>query len=262
MIPYFPKQIAYKAVFVYLITLAFISLFYFDFSMSWGYIMLGVAFVSVFFVLSSNLTKNLQNSKESTYVEYLFIVSLGLRLLWVLASYFYYMHTTGSPFEFEAADSIGYHEEAKWLASESWSTVWSYYFGSFSNGISDVGYPLYLTVLYKFVGSSVIIPRIIKAVLSSFTCFFLYKLASRTFNDRTGRMAGILAALTPNLIIYCGYHLKETEMLFLEVAFLERFDYLIRTKRINIFSVLLPTLLVGSLFFFRTVLGIAALFSL
>ena len=261
MIPFFPKQIAYKALFVYLIALAFISLVYFDFSMSWGYIMLGVAFVSSFFILSSNLTKNWQNSKESAYLGHLFIVSLGLRLIWVIASYFYYMHTTGSPFEFEAADSIGYHNEAKWLASEPWPTVWSFYFGPYSYGISDVGYPLYLTALYKLTGPSIIIPRIIKAVLSSFTCYLLYRLASRTFDERTGRMTGIMAALMPNLIIYCGYHLKETEMLFLEVAFLERLDYLIRTKRISIVSVLLPTLLVGSLFFFRTVLGVAALFS-
>ena len=261
MIPFFPKQIAYKALFVYLIALAFISLVYFDFSMSWGYIMLGVAFVSSFFLLSSNLTKNWHNSKESAYVENLFIISLGLRLIWVIVSYFYYMHTTGSPFEFEAADSIGYHNEAKWLASEPWPTVWSYYFGPYSYGISDVGYPLYLTALYKLTGPYIIIPRIIKAVLSSFTCCLLYRLASRTFDEQTGRMTGVLAALMPNLIIYCGYHLKETEMLFLEVAFLERLDYLIRTKRISIVSILLPTLLVGSLFFFRTVLGVAALFS-
>ena len=261
MISYFPKQIAYKAIFVFLIVLAFISVFFFDYSMSWGYVFLGVASVSFFFILSSSITKTLRNSNRSVYVEYLFTVSLGLRLIWVIASYFYYIHTTGSPFEFEAADSIGYHEEAKWLASESWSTVWFYYFGPLSYGISDVGYPLYLTALYRIIGPSIIVPRIIKAVLSSFTCYLLYKLASRTFGERTGRMAGIIAALMPNLIIYCGYHLKETEMLFLEVAFLERFDYLIRSKRISLFSVLLPTLLAGSLFFFRTVLGVAALFS-
>lgn len=262
MIPFFPKHIAFKALFVYLIALAFISLVYFDFSMSWVYVLLGVAFVSSFFVLSSNLTKNWQNSKESAYLGHLFIVSLGLRLIWVIASYFYYTHTTGSPFEFEAADSIGYHNEAKWLASEPWPTVWSFYFGSYSYGISDVGYPLYLTALYKLTGPYIIIPRIIKAVLSSFTCYLLYRLASRTFDERTGRMAGIMAALMPNLIIYCGYHLKETEMLFLEVALLERFDYLIRTKRISLISILLPLLLASSLFFFRTVLGAAAVFSI
>lgn len=51
-------------------------------------------------------------------------------------------------------------------------------------------------------------------------------------------------------------------MLFLEVAFLERSDALIRSKRLTLWGVLVPSLLVGSLFFFRTALGAAALFAL
>ena len=62
-------------------------------------------------------------------------------------------------------------------------------------------------------------------------------------------------------IIYCGYHLKETEMLFLEVAFLERLDYVIRSKKISVWNIVLPSLIVVSLFLFRTVLGAAAIFS-
>lgn len=65
----------------------------------------------------------------------------------------------------------------------------------------------------------------------------------------------------PNLIIYCGYHLKETEMIFLEVAFLERTDYLLRSRKVNFWNILFPTVLALSLFFFRTVLGAAAIFS-
>jgi len=55
--------------------------------------------------------------------------------------------------------------------------------------------------------------------------------------------------------------LKETEMLFLEVAFLERLDYLIRNKKIFAWDALVPTVLAISLFLFRTVLGAVALFS-
>ena len=261
MVPFFPKQIAHRAIFVYLIALACISAFYFNFAMSWGYIALGITCVIGFFLLSSNLSKSSQSVNESDYIKKLLLIAIVLRLIWVIASYFYYIRATGIPFEFSAADSIGYHDEATWLAGTSWSTVWNYYFGPGASGVSDVGYPLYLTALYKLIGPSIIVPRIIKACLSTFTCFLLYRLASRTFGEQTGRMAGIMAALMPNLIIYCGYHLKETEMLFLEVAFLERFDYLIRTKRINVINIIIPTLLAGSLFFFRTVLGAAAVFA-
>lgn len=50
-------------------------------------------------------------------------------------------------------------------------------------------------------------------------------------------------------------------MLFLEVAFLERLDYVIRERRITIITVLVASVLALSLFFFRTVLGAAAVFS-
>ncbi len=89
----------------------------------------------------------------------------------------------------------------------------------------------------------------------------LYKLAVRNTNEQVGRMAGIFAMLMPNLIIYCGLHLKETEMLFLMVAFLERADYVLRERRITGWKVIGPLLLAGSLFLFRTILGALAFFS-
>lgn len=261
MVSFFPKQIANRAIVVYLIALTLISIVYFNYSMSWGYFMLGTLWVVGFFALSGTFSRSWRVLDVSVYIKNLIIVALVLRLVWVVASYYFYIQATGDSFEFGAADSLAYHEEANWLAGEPWSKIWAYYFGPGSTGVSDVGYPLYLTLLYKLCGPVIIIPRIIKAILSSVTCFLLYRLSSRTFGEQTGRITGIMAALMPNLIIYCGYHLKETEMLFLEVAFLERFDYLIRSKRFNFVTILVPTLLAGSLFFFRTVLGAAAVFA-
>lgn len=261
MIPFFPKQIAHRAIFVYLIALASISVFYFNYSMSWSYIAMGVMWVLGFFLLTASLSKTWRRINEKTFIKNLILVALGLRLIWVIFSYFYYIRLTGMPFEFAAADSVGYHDTAVWLAGASWKTSWNYFFGPESYGVSDAGYPLYLTVLYKLIGPDIIFTRIIKACLSSYTCYLLYKLSSRTFGEQTGRITGIIAALMPNLIIYCGYHLKETEMLFLEVAFLERFDFVVRSKKITFLSVILPTVLAASLFFFRTVLGVVAVFT-
>lgn len=261
MISFFPKQIAYRAITVYLLTLSIVSLAYFNYAMKPGYIWGGIVWVLGFFLLVNYTSKNWQKIKEKSFVEFLFIVALSIRLIWVIGSYLFYTQATGNPFEFGAADSMGYHREAEWLSSEPWSTAWNYYFGPKSYGISDIGYPLYLTVLYKIIGPNIIVPRIIKASISAYTCLLIYRLASRTFGEHVGRMAGIIAALMPNLIIYCGYHLKETEMLFLEVAFLERMDFITRGKKSSVGSIAMTTLLAGSLFFFRTVLGAAAVFS-
>ena len=50
-------------------------------------------------------------------------------------------------------------------------------------------------------------------------------------------------------------------MLFLLVAFFERTDYLLRSKKYSFFTVLLPVLLLVSLFTFRTVLGASCAFA-
>lgn len=261
MKPFFPIQIAFRAISIYLISLTIVSVVFFNYAMSIRYFVLGLICVLSFFLWSVRCCKGWKSLNAAKYLEYLFFLALMLRLAWVVFSYYYYIEVTGIPFEFSTADAWGYHNEAKWLASEQWNAVWNYYFGGGLRDISDVGYPLYLTVIYKVFGPVIIIPRIIKAFLSSFTCVLVYKLSSRTFGEGIGRMAGVMCALMPNLIIYCGYHLKETEMIFLEVAFLERLDYLIRNHKFSFFTILLPSLIAGSLFFFRTVLGAACVLS-
>lgn len=261
MVTYLPKQISNRAIVTYLVSLVVISLFYYDYAMKFGYMALGFVSVICFFFLSSVWSKGVRSIQKKEFLRNLFIVAFLLRILWVIGSYFFYIKTTGIPFEFDAADAVGYHEEARWLNEEGWGKVWDYYFGPDSIGISDVGYPLYLTVLYSIFGPIVIIPRIIKAFISAYTCVLVYRLSTRTFGEETGRMAGIMMALMPSFIIYCGYHLKETEMIFLEVAFLERLDFLLRDKKESFWSILPPTLLAASLFLFRTILGLSAVFA-
>ena len=262
MIPIFPKKIATRAIAIYLVSLAIVSVVFNRYVMLFGYIVLGITWVTGFFLLTHKWSVEWRKIPEKVYLQNLFWVALGIRLVWVIISYFYYISATGIPFEIDTADALGYHEEAVWLAESDWSMAWDYYFGEGAHGVSDVGYPLYLTVLYKIFGPVIIIPRIIKCFLSAYTCILLYKVSERTFGQDVGRMAGIMCALMLNFVVYCGYHLKETEMIFLEVAFLERADYLIRSTKYKFWDVFLPSLLALSLFFFRTVLGASAGFAL
>ena len=259
MITFFPKQISERAVIVYLISLLVVSLVYMSYAMGIGYIALGCLWVIGFFALVVYCSKKWASISEKRYVENVFWGALALRIVWVIASYYFYSAVTGQPFEFQARDSHGYHEDAMWLAGEPWSTTWGYLFGSVM--FADSGFPFYLTVIYKLFGPVIIIPRLINAFLSAWTCVLVYKMSSRTFGEEVGRMAGIMMVFMPNLIIYCGYHLKETLMLFLMVACLERIDALIRSKQMTFWGVAVPSLLAASLFLFRTAMGAAALFA-
>lgn len=260
MVPFFPRQIANRAILVYAISVIIVSALYFSYAMPLMYLVIGIVSVTGFFLLTSNFSIQWRNMPNKQFVYMLFGLAVGLRLVWLIGSYYYYIETNEIPFDKDAADALGYHNEAQWLSGEPWDFVFTYYL-TMIDGISDMGYSLYLTCLYRIVGPVIIIPRIIKTLLGAWTAYLIYKLAARTFDENTGRMAGLMAALMPNLIIYCGYHLKEVDMLFLETAFLERMDYLLRVKKYNIWTISVPLILAGSLFCFRTVLGLAAVFA-
>lgn len=260
MITCFPKTIANKGLTLYLISLVLVTVAFFNYAMGLVWIVLGLLEVSLFFLSSNGLSLKWSVLPVKQFVKIVFWIAFALRVAWVIFSYYFYLFQTGQPFEYGAADSIGYHDEAVWLAGEPWEKVFDYLF--FSRGsYSDSGYPLYLTTLYKLIGPNIIITRFLKAILSSWMCVLIYKLGSRNMEEKVARMAGIFAMLMPNLIVYCGLHMKETEMLLLIVAFLERADYVMKSKKYNVINIALPIILAFSLFLFRTVLGAVALFS-
>ena len=258
MVPFFPRQISTRAILVYVASLLIVQVMYFNYAMPALYIFIGIISVLGFFIFTNQWTHVWKLKNEKYFLRYLFLIAVSIRLIWVVWSYFYYMKMTGTPFEFGSADSEGYHESALWLSTSPFSEWVEAFLGPGSVGVADAGYPLYLSVLYRIFGPSILIPRLIKAFISSYMCILIYRLAKNTFGESTARMAAIMCALMPNFIIYCGYTLKETEMLFLEVLFLERADHVIRDRKFNIIKLLVPTLVGLSLFFFRTVLGASA----
>lgn len=260
MISFFPKQIATKAIYLYLGALAAVSLFFFRNTMSLEYIIMGIFWVVGFFMLSSFCSIKWKDFPEKKLLLVLFFTALLLRIAWVFFSYFFYSLKTGSPFEFDAADSTWYYEESIGNIETQWKDIWNYLFVS-SSTVSDSGYVFYLTALAKIFGENILFPRLINACLSAATVLLIYLLAKRNIGEEGGRIAAILACFIPNLIFYCGLHLKETTMIFLIMAYLERTDYLLRSKRYNVLTIALPALLALTLFTFRTVLGATAVFA-
>ena len=261
MIPYFPKQIANKAIVIYLVALGFVSVMFLQYAMQLEYIIMGVVWVAGFFLLTSYCSRKWWRITSGRFVTNVAMAAFGVRFIWVVFSFFYYYAKTGQPFEFEAADSLGYWDDAIWLSRERFSVIIDYLFINRPT-VSDSGYVFYLSLLCKIIGPHIFLTRIVKAGLGAFTVILVYHLAKRNFGEEVGRLAAIMACFMPNLIIYSGLQLKENEMLFLMMAFLERVDYLLRSKQYNAITIIVPSLLLLSLFTFRTVLGIAGAFAL
>ena len=242
-----------------MLSLAVVSVVFMKYMMGLDFLIVGITWVVMFFGLSARYTKRWMDCDEKVYVRKLFVTALIFRLVWVIFSYVYYFIKTGIPFEFGASDSLGYHTAAEWHVDLGWSKAME----RLSNTeLSDSGYPFYLMVLYNIIGPNIFVTRVLKALMSAFSCVLVYRLASRNLGKEAGRMAGIFCCLAPNLILYCGLHLKETEMLFLTIAALERADDLLRSKRISVWKIVLVVALALSLFTFRTVLGITVVFAI
>lgn len=260
MIPYLPKKISTTAIYLYLGALAAVTFFFIRHTMSLPFYIIGIVWVVGFFLLSSYFSRKWQEIPQKRLLRNLFLMALGLRWTWAIFAYIFYLYKTGIPFEFSAGDSVWYYEESMGNVHANIVDVWRYLFVD-TKTISDSGYILYLSLLSKITGYSILLPRLVNGLFSAAMVLLVYFLAKRNIGEEGGRLASVFACFMPNLIFYCGLHLKETLMIFLLVAFLERADYLLRSKKYNVFTIAIPVFLAVTLFTFRTVLGAAAVFA-
>ena len=253
-----PKFITNRAMITYLLTMIGCSVLYSAHILSLQWWIFGLVSVLGFFYFANRQTKLWINIRSVTFTRKLFWGAFALRLLWVLISYGLYYNWTETAFSIGAGDELFYDEVAHYGANLIREGNWKIYSGivNYSGAaFSDMGYPIYLTIIYWVFGDSILVARIIKAALSAWTAVLIYKTASRNFGESTGRMAGIFCMLMPNLIYYCSMQLKEIEMVFLAMLFVERADWLFRQPKLKFMPTMAVMLIPLTLFMIRTALA-------
>jgi 4-amino-4-deoxy-L-arabinose transferase-like glycosyltransferase len=262
MLDYFPKFFTSKAIYLYIVLVIVVSLYFNNYIMPFTWWVFGLVEVIGFFFLSNHLTKKWSSCSQKLFLKRIFLISLFIRILWVIFSYIFYLEMTGEPFEFLSADAINYHKRAIWINYLIDNNNFEEYIKFIKSSYSDAGYPTYLSIIYRLTDDSIIVARLLKAIYGALMAVLVYKLTLRNFGDSTARIAAIFVALMPNLILYTGLHLKETEMVLLSVFFIERSDHLLRSEKFKFWDIITTFVLAGVLFLFRTPLGITALFAL
>jgi hypothetical protein len=258
---YFPSPFSKKAILAYIVILLII-LVIFPNKLPLIWITFGITEVVFFFYYLNLLTRKWTIIPEHSFKWRLFQTAFWIRVTYVLFIYFFYQLMTGNPFEFEAGDSVFYHNNGIMIKDIILSGDFSNNFGNGKYAISDSGFPFWLSFLYMLSFNSIIFVRLVNALLGAWMCILLYRLSQRNFGEYAARITAIMAMLLPSLIYYAGLHLKETIMVFLLVAFAERADYMLRSPRFKPL-ILFQVILIGTaLFLFRTVLAVAAWFSL
>lgn len=258
------RHIALWGVGLYLLTLAVISLAFRDYALQTKWMLWGVGEVLFFFVLTSVFYPRWKDNEPKAFRRKLFFTALVIRALYAFLMCYYYYYQTGVPFEYGAADSYHYHKTAAylsvWLRKGEIDYVFDY-LRSWTMGFSDRCYEYWLILIYTIFGRNVLTPRIIKSIMCAYLCIVVHKLGSRTFGERTGRLAAVMCVFLPTLIQICGMHTKEMEMIFFTILALERMDYLVRSKKYTFWNILAPILFTGLTFGFRTIIGMSLIFA-
>ena len=247
---------------LYLAALLIVSLCFRTYALKPLWMAWGGGTILFFFGLTYLCHRFWKHDSTKIFQRKVFWWALGIRLVYVGGIIFYYYWQTGVSFEYQAADSWMYHRMATFLSklvrNGQIREMFQVLNGS-TMGFSDQGYLLYLTSLYTCFGTNILGPRLLKALMSAYICVAIYKLASRSLGEKTGRLAAVMAVFLPQFIHYNGTYLKETELIFLTTVALERMDYLIRSKRYTFWNIMAPILLTALTFGFRTVVGMVLL---
>ena len=256
-------HISFCGIGVYLLALLVISVVFQDHALELEWMLWGIGEVLFFFILTTVFYPRWKNDEHKHFLRKVFWTALAIRLLYVVLSYYYFMLSLGYAFD-GPGDAVGYYNRSvalsRYIRRGDFGIAIDLLKG-YSMGFSDHGYLIWLTLLHTIFGRGVLVARVFKALMSAYLCIVVYKLASRTFGERTGRLAAVMCVFMPILIQLAGMHIKEMEMIFISILALERMDYLIRSKKYTFWNVLFPVLLIGLSFGFRTVIGMCLIFA-
>ena len=257
--PFIPRRVTSWAMLTYVAAIFCCNVLFASHMLAWQWWFFGAIEVLGFFYFANRLSRGWFHLKPLHFTQKVFWIALFLRALWIVISYVLYQNWTGTAFSIDAADELFYDVVAQYAAGMMRDGDWNIYSNiqSYSGGTqySDMGYPIYLTFVYWFFGGSIVIARLIKAIFGAWTAVLMYKLASRNFGEQVGRMTAIMCMLMPNLIYYCSFQLKEIEMLFLCILFVERADFLLRKGKLAFMPTAALMLIPSVMFTIRTALA-------
>ena len=260
MLTYFPNYFSRRAIICYIVTLALVSALFMSRVLPIKFVMFGLVAVIVFFTFASRLTRSWGQSTELVFRRRLFIAAFLIRLVYVIFIYYFYLSETGFPHAYHRGDEELYHTTA-----EVWYNFDYEEFRGYLNNyleFDDRGYCWWLAILYLPFGPHVLIGRVVKCFVDALTCMLLYNLGKRNFGESTGRMAAIFYMLMPNAWFYCGVTLKEIEMGFLVVLFVERADLALNSSKIRIQNLIIPLMASAAMLMFRTAIAAVMVASL
>jgi len=283
----FPRWLSLYPIVTYILALMVVSFMYSEYSIPWYYMLSGVVAVLVFFLLGSTVATRTsidQMHKVKRFERKIFLIAFVPRVLYMLLLYWIFQANYGNAFGFEAGDALYYDELGQFVAGLIEDGNFHFYDmiskWSGHDDIADMGYGIYVGFIYWLTGTgvaenahllgdaqttsaiSILSVRLLKCLMSSWMVILVYRIAKRNFGEQTSRMAAIFCALWPNFWYYCAVHLKEVEMVFLTVLFIEQAEQMLRSRQFTAWKVIPVLLIAAALYTFRSPLAFVAILAL
>ena len=148
-----------------------------------------------------------REKQDQRFLLRLFFGALALR--WLLSSGIDYfgLRPVVSPDAY-TYDAFGYAVLQNWM--EVKGAGWTP-----KANVSGWGMPYYVAAIYYFVGQSNLAVQYINCTLGAMTCVLVYKISLFIYPEvRVARLAGILTAVTPSIILWSSQAIKEGPIMF------------------------------------------------
>ena len=255
-----PKWLVGKSVLFFFIAL-FACLMVYGYVPGMDLLLTACISIVVFFFGAQSMANSWAKASEKRFLRNVFITGLLIRLVWITYLYFvfnpnHYGNTFGDTADTEWYMAFG-RDLAAWMRGDV-ALPLSGVIDRNMAAIDDVGYPMWLGVVYFLTGdiSDVFIPFVVKSIVGAYCATLIYRVAKRHFGVGAARIAAIFVCLNPNMIYWCGTMMKEAEMVFVVCLAVDKLDEALSSGKKLTFRALLPGMLAGLyLFLFRTALG-------
>jgi tetratricopeptide (TPR) repeat protein len=145
------------------------------------------------------LPHNISEKSVVIYPLIIFVVALGLRLVYMFTS-------KNNPFFSVPIVDMDFY----WRLAGTLVTQGPFGVSQLESAWKPAFYPFFLACVRFFVGNSVFKAQIIQSVLGSINCVLLYYVAKKLFNTRTSFLAGLMMACYGTFIFYDACFLPVT----------------------------------------------------
>ena len=167
-LPYISKKVTNIAMVTYLLALVMCLIIYHLYALQWRWMIFGIIEVVGFFYFANACSRGWISFKPRRFIKNLFWWGFAIRVLWVIISYLLYLDWTDTVFSIGAGDELFYDDMGHYGASLMRDGNFAIYdpLTKYAGDVqfSDMGYPIYLSIIYYIFFDSVIIARIIKAL--------------------------------------------------------------------------------------------------